>query len=311
MSAIDFEPLWEKSRAMVRLALTARNDGDFGSFCLWCAVSLELLGKAVLASIHPALVVDPQDVDSLFVACGRSLTADPRTIIAKTVFSRLQKLSTRFGQPEADACMRLMQRRNAHLHSGDLPYANLNPDSWAPRFWELSQVILGIGGKTLDDWVGTAEAQNALALIGAAATVREQSVRARADVARASFEASHPSDDEKVRIRQLARGGRLVEAADFGHFAADTLVQESCPVCLSDGRLSAQQLHEDEPDANSVDWESGVMTVNVHFAPIAFRCAVCGLRLDGHEELALLGIGDEFDLEEQREVEYEDPYLNE
>jgi hypothetical protein len=127
-------------------------------------VSLELLGKAVLAGVHPALVVDPQDVDSLFVACGKPLTADPRTIIAKTVFSRLQKLSTnrRFGQPEADACMRLMQRRNTHLHSGDLPYSNLNPDSWAPRFWELSQIILEISGRTLEDWVGAAEAQNAV-----------------------------------------------------------------------------------------------------------------------------------------------------
>jgi hypothetical protein len=311
MSAIDFEPLWEKSRAMVRLALRARNDGDFGSFCLWCAVSLELLGKAMLAGVHPALIVDPQDVDSLFVACGKPLTGDPRTIIAKTVFSRLQKLSTKFGQHEADACMRLMQRRNAHLHSGDLPYENLNPDSWAPRFWELSQLILEIGGRTLEDWVGTDEAQNATALIDAAATVREQSVRARADTARATFEASYPSDDEKARIRQLARGGRLVQAPDFGHLVGDTLVQESCPVCGSDGRVSAERLHEEEPDADSVDWESGVMTVTVHLAPIAFRCAVCGLKLDGHEELALLGIAEEFEMEEQREVEYEDPYLNE
>jgi hypothetical protein len=166
MSAIDHQPLWEKSRVMVRLALAARNDARFDDFCLWCAASLELLGKAMLAGIHPSLVADPQDADSLFVACGKPLTNDPRTIIAKTVFLRLQKLSARFGKTEVDACMLLMQRRNAHLHSGDLPYANLIPDSWAPRFWELSQLILEIGNKTLEDWVGAVEAARAIALIG-------------------------------------------------------------------------------------------------------------------------------------------------
>jgi hypothetical protein len=52
------------------------------------------------------------------------------------------------------------------------------------------------------------------------------------------------------------------------------------------------------------------MTVRVHFAPLAFRCGVCNLKLDGHEELVLVGMGDEFDVEEEREVEYDDPYLN-
>jgi hypothetical protein len=49
----------------------------------------------------------------------------------------------------------------------------------------------------------------------------------------------------------------------------------------------------------------------VQYAPSAFRCGVCKMKLDGHEELAYLKMGDEFELEEQHEIEFDEPYLNE
>ena len=149
MSALDPEPVWEKSRAFVRRAIKARDEGDYGEFCLLCAVSLEILGKAMLASIHPALIAEPTHPDSLFVACGKPMTASPRTIMAKTVFTRIQALSKAFDQKEFNFCTLMMERRNAEVHSGDLPYHGLGPDTWAPRFWRVAELILDVGGKAL------------------------------------------------------------------------------------------------------------------------------------------------------------------
>ena len=126
MSALEHEEVWEKSRAVIRRALAARDGGDFGSFCLWAAVSLELLGKAVLSGIHPALIADPKNPDSLFLACGKVVSASqPRTIPAHTVWDRLKKISMGFGKQEEAFCKLMMDRRNAELHSGALPFQSL------------------------------------------------------------------------------------------------------------------------------------------------------------------------------------------
>lgn len=119
MSALDAAAVWEKSRAFIRRALAARNANDFADFGLWTSLSLEMLGKAMLADIHPALIVDPQKPESLLVACGIPLTTSPRTIMAKTVFSRLTLISKPFDLTQEKICLGIMDRRNAHLHSGN------------------------------------------------------------------------------------------------------------------------------------------------------------------------------------------------
>lgn len=311
MSALEPEAVWNKSRAFIRRALDARDHARFDEFCFWCAVSLELLGKATLAAVHPALIADPQDADSLFVACGKPLTANPKTIIAKTVFLRIQKVSAQFTQHETDFCMLMMQRRNAELHSGELPYHNVQPDSWAPRFWRIAELILQAGGKELGDWVGQGEATNAQALIQSAATVREQSVQARLNAAEVKFNADFVDADAKTRIRTLAKNGALTPITSFGHLTGDNISLEFCPVCASTGRLSAEKVGEDDPDPDAYDWESGTVIVTVHYVPLAFRCGVCDLALDGQDELSVVGKADEFEAEEEQEVEVEDGYQNE
>ena len=308
MSAIEYEPLWNKSRTFIRRALVARDAGRFDDFCLWCAVSLELLGKAMLARVHPALVIDPQDADSLFLACGKAFTVDPRTIIAKTVFARIARLSKDFDKTQVAFCMLMMGRRNADLHSGELPYEGLNPDTWASKFWRAAELMLQANDMSLNDWVGEVEAARAAELINLASTVLEQAVEARIETHRVRFEEAYATDESKTQVRQQARGGRLVRAMDFGKHAGDTLMSETCPACQCDGLLSADRWTEEE---GQIDWEAGIEIVKVHYTTLAYRCGVCKIRFDGQEELSHSHLTLEFDGEEEREVEYEEPYLNE
>ena len=178
MSGIDYEPLWNKSLRFIRKALQARGDGRFDDFCFWCTLAIELLGKAVLARIHPALVVNPQHTDSLFLACGKPLTSTLRTISGRTVFSRIARLSKEFDKTQVDFCELLANRRNAELHSGELPYTGLAPDSRAPRFWRAAELILRVGELDLDEWVGDTEAERVNELIASASTVLIQAVEA-------------------------------------------------------------------------------------------------------------------------------------
>jgi hypothetical protein len=311
MSALEHEAIWEKSRVFIRRAIAARDAGEFDGFCFWCALSLEVLGKAALASIHPALIADPQDPGSLFLACGKPMTSNPKTILAKTVFARLQMVSAEFGQTETDFCARMMQRRNAELHSGALPFHGLRPDSWASKFWQVSRLILQVAGRRLEDWVGPAEAARATDLINRAATVREQMVHVRIEAARALFEDSHPTAALKNQIRRLALHGQLVSQAGFGHLVGDKIFPQTCPACGCDGKVSAEKVGESEPDWEGADLGSGVVLVKVSYAPLAFRCGVCILKLDGQDQLVHADLAAQFEIEEEQEIDFDEPYLNE
>jgi hypothetical protein len=63
------EALYAKSQVYIRRALRAQSSGEAEEYQLWASLALELLGKAALAKVHPALIADPQHYQSLFAAC--------------------------------------------------------------------------------------------------------------------------------------------------------------------------------------------------------------------------------------------------
>ena len=107
-------------------------------------MALELLGKSALAAIHPALIADPQNVDSIFAACGHPISTTVKTIPAKTVFARLKHLDKKFDDKTEKFCNAMAERRNAELHSGEAPFAAFLPDAWVPKYWETCSTILAM-----------------------------------------------------------------------------------------------------------------------------------------------------------------------
>lgn len=49
------EALYAKSKIYIRRGFRAQSDGDIEEYQLWASLALELLGKAALAKVHPAL----------------------------------------------------------------------------------------------------------------------------------------------------------------------------------------------------------------------------------------------------------------
>ncbi|HXE43041.1 MAG TPA: hypothetical protein VN516_08455, partial [Candidatus Baltobacteraceae bacterium] len=63
--ALTYEDLWNKAKIFIERAIAKRDESAFDEFQLWAAISLEILGKATLANIHPVLVVNPEKFESL------------------------------------------------------------------------------------------------------------------------------------------------------------------------------------------------------------------------------------------------------
>ena len=56
----DFQSLYTKSKAYVRKGLE-HEDPDSPEIPLWCILALELLARAALSKVNPALLADPKD----------------------------------------------------------------------------------------------------------------------------------------------------------------------------------------------------------------------------------------------------------
>lgn len=84
-TAISHQALLDKSKLFAKRSIDAKETSLESECQLWAAGALELLAKAQLASIHPCLVVEPHNPNSMLEACGVSTTTKVRTIDASVL----------------------------------------------------------------------------------------------------------------------------------------------------------------------------------------------------------------------------------
>jgi hypothetical protein len=298
--ALTYEDLWNKSKTLIERALAKRDEGLFDEFQLWAAITLELLGKATLARIHPALVVNPDKFEYLLVACGHTQSSDYKTIMATTLFERCRRVVKDFDKVTEEFCVKLANRRNADLHSGEIPFTGISIQTWQPKYWQVIRLLLNAQGKTLPDYIGAKEAAAAEEIIKNASAALAAAIEGRIRRHHALFEEMHPARSQE----QVREHARVAVSARIGSGA--TVV--SCPACNSPGILAGRVEHEDEigPD----DDEPWLMEVRRFYGSETFECIVCGLKLSGIAEITPTDVPVEFENVEFEEIDYEPEYGN-
>lgn len=307
MTAYNYDSLYNKSKVYIERAIRLQAAGEMDTGQLWASLALELLGKAALAKIHPALVADPSDVDSIFAACGRPFSTKRRSIEAKTVFARIQHVNPNYIKSDMDFCMALANRRNAELHSGELPFVGMREGAWIPKFWHVSKLILESQDQTLIDWLGAEEAAKAEAAITATHTA--EIVNSKFRVASEAFEKTFPTEKSKAAKRRETRFTDTAWFTVFGKSSPDVVEDCKCPVCGCSGGLGGDQWHEDLASLE-ISEEAWLERIQVTYVTTGFRCVVCKLHLEGREELDLGGVAKTFVTIEDREPDYGADYGN-
>jgi hypothetical protein len=310
-TTFDADALWAKSTAFVHRGLRARDNGDELEFHLWCALALELVGKAALARFNPALVADPTDFGSLLYACGGKEPADKKSVTARTVFERLPHIVPKFDEQMKRQSTGIASRRNAELHSGESPTVALDQRAWVPTFWRCAVTIVEGQGRSVADWIGVEEATRVAAILADASRLTEQTVRARIARRRDEYEQRFSKGEEReaAATRAAARAAPNRLAAQ-----ADAVEEQSCPSCSSKAWLlgyeSGEEVDGPHVDDDDDDGFYRYEFVTTFYSADSFRCTECGLSLDGREELDVAELPAEFQREETREAEYEEDYGN-
>lgn len=305
--AINGEALHAKSKAYIGRALARKGAGDLDEYQLWASLALELLGKAALARKHPSLVVDPTHWQSMFVAAGINVTTDVKTITAKTLFERLAHLVLRFDRPIQKFCQDIAQRRNAELHSADLPFRAMRLEAWEARYWHACDTILHDMGSSVEHWLGAADARAPRQLLDEAAKALEAAVKLRVEAAREQFQALKKSEREGLAAQAELREPQHQTGLFKGSY--DEIWTETCPSCSCRAFMTGEQTGEDiseEHDEHGI-WE----TVDREFVGEEFRCPTCDLSLRGSDEIEAADLNYVYQDQQERELEYEPDYGNE
>lgn len=120
-AALSHDALLAKSKLMAKRSVEAKQVEQDTDCQLWAAASLELLAKAQLAGIHPSLVVDAENLNSLLEANGISTGTVVRTVSAVVAYARLKHTVLHFSTPVFEECKKLAERRKRRELHSDLP----------------------------------------------------------------------------------------------------------------------------------------------------------------------------------------------
>lgn len=258
----------------------AESDSDGWEHALWSSLSLELLARAALSNVSPALLADnDKNWTSLFHALGFEPTEKkfaPKSIPVTEVFKRLATIFPgSFIQENESFCVLHTGRRNSELHSGEAVFEGIASSSWQPRFYGSCKALLATMGLRLEDFVDEAEAEVAEKLIAAAA---DQSAKAAQDDVEAHRKVwLAKGEDERASLVESARVWGMRQA---GH-------RVSCPACKSVALVQGEAI---APAVMKLNAEDNELIETQECLPSQFECVACGLKILGLSRLSAVGL---------------------
>jgi hypothetical protein len=271
------EPLWAKAKLFFDRAFEERREDPL--FGLWCSLGLELLARAAVASVNPALLADP-DPDQKNLLYALKLTSDSsstKSLTTARVLNLCRFLFPKFTEDDRKVAVALANRRNEELHSGGAGFTTYPVGEWLVGFYRASWALTDSMGETLESLFGKAEAGVANEVLSQnEAAVKSRVLKLIAEFTKL-FAAKTPEEQEKAS--QLAK----VEGEQLSHKRHHRV---TCPACKSVATVQGDAFGPEK-----VIHGDGEIVVRQAVSPRLFSCPACGLKLQGYAELGVAGVG--------------------
>lgn len=275
---------WESSALFTKAQLYIEEmrtiPRDDWRFLLWSTLSLELLSRATLANINPALLAEHKDWNNLLYSLGiqpRAKKFIPKSIDITAVFTRLQELLPDFTPELEGFCTGHMAKRNEELHSGHTPFVEVNSSSWLPGYYRSCSVLLLSMGSSLELYLGTEEAQVATAMIDAATDESAKVVAKSINAHNLVWSDKDSSEKSKLKLQATNWATRF-----DGH-------RVICPSCNCNAVVTGSGI-----SAPIKTIEGDEITETQQYLPSKFECIACGLKISGLSQISAAGLGDAY-----------------
>lgn len=270
-----------------------QQDKESHLFPFWCTISLEILCRAALSFVHPALLADPTKGSNLLYVFGFYKEKEPvKSIPIKTVLERLTHIVDTFTKKEFDICMNFMERRNRELHSGAAAFEDYPTKIWLADFYRICNILIKFQGKELSDWLSEDDASIALEMIKKDHNKIIKRVGDLIKIHKDEFYRKSKPDQEVLRLK--ADNSTLFGMAPQVPYWSTA----KCPACSSKGLISGQISRSGEP---YLDGEEIVRKISI--LPCDFHCWACELKLSGYDQLQAADLGGYITEEERWEAQ--------
>jgi hypothetical protein len=277
----DSQAIWEKAKLFVARAEGEEQEGAL--FPFWSILALELLGRSVVADVHPALLADPREPENLMYAFDLGRVRRPRSVPAATVFRRCGRIVDDFTEADVNGAIGLIELRNEELHSGGTPFESLRTASWLADYYRICQLLLRALKRDLGDLFGSEQAGAAQMMIDGAAERLVSEANEQVASARRAFEKL--SKLAQIERRDAAAASMRDKAQEaWAPHRIGKLIE--CPACKSHAWLSGEFVRSGEPVADEDAIVQEIVKIPTHL-----ECVACGLELAGHGRLHALGLG--------------------
>ncbi|CRK57043.1 hypothetical protein [Alloactinosynnema sp. L-07] len=295
---MESRELLQSSRRWTAIGLAAFPPGghshDFAVHHI--GIALEHLLKSYLASLHPALVVDPKDFDSMLHATGHGNRAKRPVTPTKTIglaaafqgVKRLLPKQITVSEPQFEP---VLAARNGIAHAATHDRDEVR-DVLTTFVRVVDPVLAELGQDPGQYW-------------GDFLALHDQLVDDHASELKVAFAAkvARAKDAYTRRIQGLVSQKRIQIVAALSAanpYSSDHDHPVGCPACEGRGWLHG---------ITDVDWggidEDGAPSPMVVFYADAYDCALCGLHLE-NDELDLAGLDTEIELpDEEPYADYE------
>lgn len=271
------DPLWAKARLFFSRAFdTQREDPVFG---LWCSLGLELLARAALSSVSPALLAEPDREHKNLLHVLHKEISLPKSINAIVVFNLCRKMFPVFSEEDYKVALALLNRRNEELHSGAAAFDEYGQSHWLVAFYHACRSLTTVLGETLADLFGPEEAEFAEKLLAENREELKKTVLGAIAKHKKQFESKTPEEQEAERTQAEA----LVQ-----ELSAKRHHRVICPACGSAASLQGTPFGKEHV---SHDEDGGAIVVRQAVSPTEFSCSACGLRLTTYAALETASLG--------------------
>jgi hypothetical protein len=273
---------------------------EYDQFLIQAGHSVELLGKARLASIHPSLIID-KDFDSFLHACGSSKhTQRPpwniKTITATEVLKRCNQLHPRLRDFEKRLTL-LAEYRNSAVHLGEI-IEDEKKEIFHAFLAATSLLVdeLGVNRREyFGQYANVVEIHLDDSLAETNRNVAERLARSR--TVYAERYSALDSDQMDVVAKSVEARYRVAKYED---------ALLDCPACGRKGLLSGPYEVDWEVDYDTDGSISGGYPV-VTMTASQFACFFCELGLSGAAELQAAGLPVTVDIEDPDPEDFYDP----
>lgn len=253
---------------------------DDWRFALWSTLVLELLGRAALAKVNPALLAEAKDWHNLYFSLGFTPNATkfvPKSIDVSTVFTRLQEILPTFTKEQEGFAIIHMARRNEELHAGGTPFDSLKTTAWLPIYYQVCTILMESLDETLELLLGKEEATLASTIISAYKDDSAKAVLKSISAHKTVWEGKSASERTK-----LSNQASTWATKQSGH-------RVHCPACENDALVVGTAIA-----APFQKIEDDLMVETQQYLPSKFECIACQLKISGLSQLAACGLGDTY-----------------